>query len=112
MHPRSCRSRSVITERDKSMALHVTFLRTLNFRPSVAGRFSFAGGFFCDSRYGGFETLDIVGGFFSTDCWPSLRSRAKSTLMCSRNSLFDIVAGFGVSSGVGGFFFAGWSGLR
>ena len=59
------------TERDNSMALHFAFLRTLNFRVSVVGRSSFAGGFFSLTA-GNFEGSGF-GGFISTSSGSSSR---------------------------------------
>jgi hypothetical protein len=91
-----------------SFMVHLDFRRTLN----VLVLFTLTGGFGAGgSETGGFEGSDF-GGFFSTGSCLSLAWRANSSLMCWRNSLFDIVAGLGGSSGVAGFFFAGWSGFR
>jgi hypothetical protein len=76
----------------------VAFALTGGFRAGVSGT-------------GGFEAADF-GGFFSTGSWLSLAWLANSCRMCWRNSLFEIVAGLGGGSGVGGFFFAGRSGFR
>jgi hypothetical protein len=54
-----------------SIALHFGFLRTLNFRVSVVGRSSFAGGFFSLTARN-FEGSGF-GGFFSAGGWSSLR---------------------------------------
>jgi hypothetical protein len=91
-----------------SFTVHLDFRRTLN----VLVLFTLAGGFRTGgSETGGFEGSD-TGGFFSTGSWLSLAWRVNSCLMCSRNSLFNIVAGLTGGSGAGGFFFAGRSGLR
>jgi hypothetical protein len=104
------RSRSVITEHDNSTAVHFAFLRTLNSRVSAVDRSSFAGGFF-SLKAGNLEGSDL-GGFFSTGGWVSLAWRANSCLMCWLKSLFDIVAGLGGGSGIGGFFLVGLPGFR